>query len=382
MNCPCCNTEVPNDSGSCPACGCDLASSGEFIFCEGCGARLLTGERTCPKCGRPAPGILSARSASADLAAGKTASFPRLTPETMGETGSVRSAPELVSSSLDPQVTGVLDHDELTAAEARASRRTSKRAHRAKTAESVEPAEPVGAPPAEDAYRRRRRWPFVVAALLVVALGAGGWFVVADPWGVMPGLYRSFSDAAGDMFPSRQLPEPSGTQQDGTTDQDDADAAQTPVSDEALSEDQAFQQLSAAWTDIVAQHDALSDIIADYNSGFMASSIDTRTSCSKSAYAARDALDAVIARLQDMKLAEGSAYADDVANLVQLAQWVRTRVDIYCASWDISLGFTGSERPSAHESEILAPLRERASEDDQARDSYFANVEAWKPQQE
>lgn len=381
MNCPRCNTEVPDGSGSCPSCGYDLAPSGEFIFCEGCGARLMTGERTCPKCGRPAPGILSAKSASADLAAGKTASFPRLTPGMMGDTGAVRSAPELVSSSLDPQVTGVLDADALAAAEADAGarERSSRRGRRPQ----AEPAasESAGVPLSEDAYRRRRRWPLVAAALLVVALGVGGWFVAADPLGVMPGFYRSFSEAAGDMFPSRQLPEANAAQQDGSTDAAD-DASETPVSDETLSDDQAYQQLSAAWTDIVAQHDALSDIIADYNSGFMASSLDTRTSCSKSAYAARDALDAVIARLQDMKLAEDSAYAEDVTRLTQLAQWVRTRVDIYCASWDISLSYTGSERPSAHESEILAPLRERASEDDQARENYFANVEAWKPQQE
>ena len=74
----------------CPACGADLSvpassSVSEFIFCEGCGARLNPQDRTCPKCGRPAPGILSQNSAASDLAAGKTASFPRVTSEMIAE---------------------------------------------------------------------------------------------------------------------------------------------------------------------------------------------------------------------------------------------------------------------------------------------------------
>ncbi len=87
--CPICNTTVSDGSPSCPSCGADLASqcagvAPEFIFCEGCGARVSPQDRTCPKCGRPAPGILSEDSASSDLAAGKTASYPRLTCEGCG----------------------------------------------------------------------------------------------------------------------------------------------------------------------------------------------------------------------------------------------------------------------------------------------------------
>ena len=86
MICPNCLKTVEDGTTFCPHChaymgGTTGESRSDFVFCEGCGARLSIHDRTCPKCGRPAPGILSVKSASSDLAAGRTASFPRLTPD-------------------------------------------------------------------------------------------------------------------------------------------------------------------------------------------------------------------------------------------------------------------------------------------------------------
>lgn len=59
---------------------------------------------------------------------------------------------------------------------------------------------------------------------------------------------------------------------------------------------------------------------------------------------------------------------------------MRTRVDIYCSSWDISLSFDGTtDLPVKHQDEILAPLRERATEDSEARDAYFAHFKSYRP---
>ena len=85
MNCPHCHATVSETDTTCPSCGAELSAPvrahHEFVFCEGCGARLSSRDRTCPKCGRPAPGILSEHASASDLAAGKTASFPRLSVE-------------------------------------------------------------------------------------------------------------------------------------------------------------------------------------------------------------------------------------------------------------------------------------------------------------
>ena len=78
--------------------------------------------RTCPKCGRPAPGILSTKSSSSDLAAGKTASFPRLT-QSMIESEMpsplfVPTAAQVLSDSMDPSATNVLRASDIEAAAA------------------------------------------------------------------------------------------------------------------------------------------------------------------------------------------------------------------------------------------------------------------------
>ena len=86
MICPHCLKTIEDGASFCPYCNAyvgpgDGPEHTEFVFCEGCGARLSPHDRTCPKCGRPAPGILSEDAAASDLAAGRTAGFPRLTQE-------------------------------------------------------------------------------------------------------------------------------------------------------------------------------------------------------------------------------------------------------------------------------------------------------------
>lgn len=346
----------------------------EFIFCEGCGARLDSSDRVCPKCGRPAPGILSTSSSSSDLAAGRTASFPRLTDKDIAEAPSP-SAPELISRSLDPMSTGVLSFDELSAAgieqpsqaeeKTAAERKREKQLHHdAARGKSSRNGLPI------DDYSRPRRFRWVApVAVLLLALGAV-WFVTKDPLGVMPGFYDSFSDAAGKMFPSRQLPEGG---------QGAAAASDSQPADPAPSGQDVFSRLEAIYQRIVEQHEALDGIIADYNTGFESPSLDTRQRCSRSAYDARDALDSCLEELDGLQLSKDSEYAQDAEKLKTLAGLVRTRIDMYCASWDISLSYSGSDRPVNHEREILAPLRDRKEQDAQAASDYYKYVEAWKP---
>ena len=77
-------------------------------------------------------------------------------------------------------------------------------------------------------------------------------------------------------------------------------------------------------------------------------------------------------------LADGSAYTDDREHVRQLALWMYERVDVICASWDISLAVPEDEYPFQHEDEILAPMREAGSS---ALDNYYAHVGEWEPQE-
>lgn len=361
MICPHCLKTISDDASFCPHChayvGGDVRA--EFIFCEGCGARLAPTDRSCPKCGRPAPGILSADSSASDLAAGRTASFPRLTKQLIdAEVPDLRQDVAASSAPVpvpDPFSTNVLAAEDLGLAGA-----------------SQDGGDPYHGP------QKRRKAPVIAAIVLAVLIAGGAYLAIADPLGVMPGLQQQLKQAASEMFPSR-MPEPGSAVDAADAAESEAEKAKRDADRSPLTDEQAFQRLSAAYERITAQHDALDDIIDDYNAGYIAADHAKREDRARSAYAARDVLDSVVEELQSMNLPQDSARRGDAGNLVALAQLVRQRVDRYCASWDVSLSFTGDDKPSAHEDEILAPLRDRAGEDAQARDNYFAHVGEWKP---
>ena len=146
---------------------------------EGCGARLSVQEPVCPKCGRPAPAILSSESSASDLAAGKTASFPKISQSAieteLPRVSSAVNARSVLDDALDPSVTHVLNASDL-AASAKASSSRAPRVRKGVVAAVA----------------------LVIAAVAVVA------FFVLDPLHVTPGLVDSIRESAEDMFPSRQ----------------------------------------------------------------------------------------------------------------------------------------------------------------------------------
>ena len=361
MICPICNATVKDGSNMCPACGADLSvpassSVSEFIFCEGCGARLNPQDRTCPKCGRPAPGILSQNSAASDLAAGKTASFPRVTSEMIAEavpapTGA--GIPDVLAQPFDSEATSVMSLDDIAGAQAAsgasAPRAAVRKALPLDEVEAVEGDDPYGRP-------RRGRWIALVAMLVLVAGGA--WFVATDPMGVMPGFYESFDRAASDMFPSRQVPQDEDAETADAQESDEGDEdGQEQVSDSTVSEAEAFQRLSAIYAQIIAFQDEIGPVVDTYNGQYLAKDLATRQTAAQGAYDLRDSIQAILDELDGLELAEDTAYSEDVDHLKQLATWTYNRVDVLCRSWDINLALPDGERPADHQDEILAPLR-------------------------
>lgn len=386
MICPICNASITDGSTICPACGADLpvadiASSAEFIFCEGCGARLSPQDRTCPKCGRPAPGILSQDSAASDLAAGKTASFPRLTSEMIAGAVPAPSEQSLsdATAAQGPDSTSVLNTGDLSAAQESAARSGAARS----AGRKVLPHEEVEASAGKDPYAKPRRGRWIALGALVLVVAGGVWFVSSDPLGVMPGFYESFGDAASDMFPSRQVPEdePGADAQDNGTDADASADEQAQVSDSELSDAEAYQRLSVAYGKIVSLQEEIGPVVETYNGQYLAKDRSQRESASRSSYELRDAIKGVIEELDGLDLASGSAYVEDVEHLKQLATWTLNRVDVLCRSWDINLGLPEGERPVDHQDEILAPLREVEKVNGKAVDvvNYEENVAAWQP---
>lgn len=361
MICPSCHAAIADDAVECPQCHTPVEPAARvtsFLYCDGCGARLTPQDRTCPKCGRPAPGILSSESSASDLAAGKTASFPKIAHggiETeipyVSPVANVRS---VLDDALDPHATTVLDARDISASAMR----------------------PVDSP-------KRRVPKGLIITLVIVLFAICAWaFVVFDPFGVIPGFVESIDSSAGEMFPSRQQaeePAPESSSQ-GADDGDEASEPAAPLEDAALSDEAAFEELHQAYENVVAINDGerFAGAIESFNASYLDPDIETRRSASADAYELRDELQAIIDDLDAMKLSNGSAYEEDREHVRQLAEWMYERVDAICASWDVSLSVPEGEYPFEHEDEILAPMREAGSS---ALDSYYANVLDWEPQE-
>lgn len=366
MICPNCFRSIPDDATYCPHCHeyvntSITVSHGEFVYCEGCGARLGVRDRTCPKCGRPAPGILSTRSSSADLAAGKTASFPRLTREYLEAPeppGQPSSAAQLINESIDPFATTVIDAADIEQKVLRT----------------------VDNDGGEDPYHAKKRpWKALVTALMVLALvGGAAAFVVYDPLGVIPGWVESFRSAARDMFPSRQVPEGSsseaGTSGDSAT--DDTEEAKELV----LTDDLLYPKLESIYRQIVSygSEDRFGECVDAFNDSYLASKHATREQAASDAYTLRDDIQGTIDEIDGLKTEPDTVYSEDIDHLRQLAQWMYGRIDQVCESWDVSLSYEDGDSPSSHQDEILAPMRRAGSSD---YESYVAHVSEWAPQE-
>lgn len=372
MICPHCLKKIEDGSSTCPHCGTYLGSEDspqhtEFIFCDGCGARLSPHDRCCPKCGRPAPGILSSNAAASDLAAGRTASFPRLSQRQI-DADSVReiaNADAILSDAADPSATTVLPAlDDAVVDEPRKSIRP-KRVH-----------------DDEDAYHKHKRKipkPLIVFVVLALACAGVYGFVTYDPFNVMPGFYRDFGAAAKDMFPTRQISE--DAQKDVSSDSkasSDTSKATDAVEDAELDGDALYNKLSGFYDEIVSYSDdsQIGEVITSFNSSYLASSLETRQEGSKSAYALRDRIKQTIDDIDGLHIKSDSEYADEVEHLKDLAQWMYDRVDAICSSWDVSLAVPEGESVAAHQSEILLPMQKAG---DTARQQFKSHLSSYKP---
>lgn len=274
----------------------------------------------------------------------------------------------------DDQATSVLDANDIASAQAPSSGRSAvSRPRPVVSEETLERG--------EAAFRRPRRPRWVAPLIAVSLLGLGGWFVVEDPLGVMPGFIDSFDRAASEMYPSRQVAE--HEQEGGQTSSGESDEGDGGPTDNgsAVSDAEAYQLLSAIYAEITSYQDALAPVIETFNGQYLLKDYEQRKSASAGAYELRDTIQLTIDELDALNLPEDTAYTEDVGHLRQLATWMFNRVDVLCKSWDISLAVPQGERPADHQDEILAPLREVEMVNGRAVDviEYEKNVGAWRP---
>ena len=382
MICPHCLKTIEDGASFCPYCNAyvgpgDGPEHTEFVFCDGCGARLSPHDRTCPKCGRPAPGILSEDAAASDLAAGRTAGFPRLTQEQI-DTEVPRapaSAAAVLSDAADPNETCVLPAFDKDFGIPKVDIPTPVSLRDDAQPKKQKPKRKVH--PDEDAYHKHKRHipkPLIVIAVLAAVCGGAYWFVTADPMGVMPGFYDQFGQAAKTTFPSRQKGE--------ATDKEpkQEDTSEVVQEETVLTDDQLYTTLDGLYQTIVSysDDDQIGEVIDSFNNGYLRTPLSTRQELSQSAYALRDQIKKTQDELNNLKVQDDTVYAEDIDHLKQLSQWMYERVDVICQSWDISLSIPDGESLSARQNEILAPIAQGGNS---ALNQYDANVSAWRPQQ-
>ena len=231
-------------------------------------------------------------------------------------------------------------------------------------------------------HRKKHPVGKIAAALMAILLvGACAYVVVADPFGIMPGIYAEIERQAAEMFPSRQ-----GTQEVEAPEEDSSDDASVPeVSDTTvLTGDAAYERLTALYDEVGRAISEFSTVVDEYNGGFLLSDLSARQSASEGAYTLRDAVQATIDAIDEVKLEQDSPYAEDLDHIRQLATWMYNRVDVLCASWDISLAVPEGESVSSHRDEITQPLRDDALSQSQNEDlvQFEANYSAWRPTRE
>ncbi len=382
MICPHCLKTIEDGASFCPYCNAyvgpgDGPEHTEFVFCDGCGARLSPHDRTCPKCGRPAPGILSEDAAASDLAAGRTAGFPRLTQEQIDTEvpHAPASAAAVLSDAADPNETCVLPAFDKDFGIPKVDIPTPVSPRDDAQPKKQKPKRKVH--PDEDAYHKHKRHipkPLIVIAVLAAVCGGAYWFVTADPMGVMPGFYDQFGQAAQTTFPSRQK----GEAAEDEPKQDDT--SEVVQEETVLSDDQLYTRLDGLYQTIVSysDEDQIGEVIDSFNNGYLRTPLSTRQELSQSAYALRDQIKKTQDELNNLKVQDDTVYAEDIDHLKQLTQWMYERVDVICQSWDISLSIPDGESLSARQSEILAPIAQGGNS---ALNQYDANVSAWRPQQ-
>lgn len=358
MICPHCLKTIDDADTFCPHCHgyVGTMTSSEFVFCDGCGARLTAHDRTCPKCGRPAPGILSVESASSDLAAGRTASFPRLTKNAIqAEAPQVEpaSAAKTLDDSVDPSATNVLNLSDI--------QRASGSSKVAPDATGEDPYHPV----------RRSYGRLIAAVIAVMAVVGAVAFVVYDPLGVMPGFYDSFKSAASEAFPSRQLAEDGSAAvvDDAVDKQDDAEADGERI----LTDDEVYIRITAAYDQLAAydSDEAIGEVIDSFNNYYLEPDHAVREQRSQSAYELRDAVQQTIDDIDTIVCEPDCTYLEDIEHVRQLAEWFMGRVDQICDSWDISLAIPEGESTLAAQDDILQPMREAGSSDLENFDAHF-----------
>lgn len=140
----------------------------------------------------------------------------------------------------------------------------------------------------------------------------------------------------------------------------DDEAAKASAEAEALAreqstptEEQIFQTLSSEYSALDGYSNRIVSCVDDFNSWYIARDMNKRQASQATAEKVKSDLEAAKAEIESLKISNGSPYATDAANLIELYDCQIGRITSLTDAWAVSVQY---EVPSEHQDEILAAL--------------------------
>lgn len=140
----------------------------------------------------------------------------------------------------------------------------------------------------------------------------------------------------------------------------DDEAAKASAEAEALAreqstptEEQIFQTLSSEYSALDGYSNRIVSCVDDFNSWYIARDMNKRQASQATAEKVKSDLEAAKAEIESLKVSNGSPYAADAANLIELYDCQIGRITSLTDAWAVSVQY---EVPSEHQDEILAAL--------------------------
>lgn len=118
-------------------------------------------------------------------------------------------------------------------------------------------------------------------------------------------------------------------------------------------EEQIFQTLSSEYSALDGYSNRIVSCVDDFNSWYIARDMNKRQASQATAEKVKSDLEAAKAEIENLKVSNGSPYAADTANLIELYDCQIGRITSLTDAWAVSVQY---EVPSEHQDEILAAL--------------------------
>ena len=207
-----------------------------------------------------------------------------------------------------------------------------------------------------DLRERKRKRIFIALCCVIAALVIAACVLAYVRFGGQAGQDASQQQPQT----QQQAPAASSKENEKPETKADDDAAKASAEAEALareqstpSEEQIFQTLSSEYSALDGYSNRIVSCVDDFNSWYIARDMNKRQASQATAEKVKSDLEAAKAEIENLKVSNGSPYAADAANLIELYDCQIGRITSLTDAWAVSVQY---EVPSEHQDEILAAL--------------------------